>query len=204
MKNPKIIFEELVNSEEYKSGIKWGKPRSGHEEGTIENHIFELESNLKLIEHNFNHIPFLCDYFKIMIHVHDTFKGVAEDVAIAHPKSHASLAAAFLGKLGAPNWLILCCQYHDEPHAIYRHGKLKNKRFVNLMSQLHDSGCLGFFMMFNAIDNITKAKGYRGFENFYKLVQNTYYDMYLNIPVNYKETIDELLNIRKEEFENVK
>src|SRR6185312_3403987 len=95
MTDYKTIFERITSDPRYQRNLDWGEPRPGHPEGTVRAHIAELEGNLENLR------PKLSDddYWKLrlLIHTHDTFKGESrEGIAIAAPKSHASLARAFL------------------------------------------------------------------------------------------------------------
>jgi hypothetical protein len=103
--------------------------------------------------------------FKVLIHVHDTFKPDAEEVAIPHPKSHASQAAAFLKEMavGCVDELFLAelvqiVQYHDEPFALWnqtrRKGKYNQVRFDALVKNTR----MDLFLPFLAIDGCTAGK----------------------------------------------
>src|SRR4029077_998857 len=89
------IFERIISDSRYQKNLDWGKARPGHPEGTVRAHIAELETNLEKLR------PKLTDEefwkLRLLVHTHDSFKATAEPgVAITDPKSHASLARAFL------------------------------------------------------------------------------------------------------------
>lgn len=152
------VFEAITNDDRYKMGIKWGEPRKGHPEGTIADHIAELEDNLTEMH------PKLTDeeYWKlcILIHVHDTLKCHAQPrVPITHRYSHASLAADFLSEFIKDDDLIAMVQFHDESFALYRQfeekGKFNEDRFLKLIATIKD---WKLFLAFNIIDNCTAGK----------------------------------------------
>jgi hypothetical protein len=65
---------------------------------------------------------------KLLIHAHDSFKGESQvGVSITDPKSHASLARAFLATYCDDADLLAMVQYHDEPFALYRQFETKGK-----------------------------------------------------------------------------
>jgi len=72
-----------------------GGARLGHPEDTIRAHIAEIEPNLEILRAKLT----AEDYWKLklLIHTQDSSKGEAQPGApITDPKSHASLARAFL------------------------------------------------------------------------------------------------------------
>lgn len=151
-------FEAIVADPRYLANLDWGKPRSGHPEGTVRAHIAEIEPNLDLLR------PKLMDEdywkLKLLIHTHDSFKAESEPgVAITDPKSHASLARAFLETYCDDADLLAMVQYHDEPFAIYRQfefkGKYNQDRFTLLLKAIRD---WNLFLAFNIIDGCTAGK----------------------------------------------
>src|SRR6516225_8855630 len=112
------ILDAIIADPRYQRNLDWGKPRRGHPEGTVRAHIAELERNLDRLA------PRLSEEehgkLRLLIHTHDTFKGEAESgVAITDPRSHASLARAFLAGHCDDADLLAMVQYHDEPYALW-------------------------------------------------------------------------------------
>lgn len=146
----------IVQDKRYLENIEWGEPRSGHPEGSIKKHIEELEKILS--EKKFGNRTTL--ELKVLIHVHDTFKKDAKKgVEITHPEGHASLAANFLREKYHDERLIKIVQYHDEPFAIWKKYKYRNKldveRIKNLMEKIPDHN---LFFKFLEIDGNTEGK----------------------------------------------
>jgi hypothetical protein len=81
-------------------------------------------------------------------------------VAITDPKSHASLARAFLAEFCDDADLLAMVQYHDEPFALWRqahtkNGKYSQERFTAPLSNIKD---WNLFLAFIIIDGCTEGK----------------------------------------------
>jgi hypothetical protein len=80
-------------------------------------------------------------------------------VAIADPRSHASLARAFLALFCEDPDLLAMVQHHDEPSALWRQaqskGKCNQERLEALVRNIRD---WNLFLAFNIIDGCTKGK----------------------------------------------
>lgn len=163
------VLIDLILSNDYQTNIKQGEPRPGHPEGAIQNHIKELENNLAQVDHLMSDEEVV--KLLLLAHAHDTFKPVAQRrVAITHPQSHASLAAATLRQLGAPNEIVQICQYHDYPYACYlkwikgfNHERAK-ERFISFLKDTNRCPNSELFLAFNIIDSCTAGKSSRPLE----------------------------------------
>ena len=137
-------YEEILNSirsdPAYQANLDWGKPRSGHPEGSIRKHIEELEDNLERLKCQLSDEE--TAKLRALIHTHDTFKpGAKSGVAIADPHSHASLARQFLSKYVSDPDLLNMVQFHDEPFALWkkhRYGGDYSERFQRLLGVIAD------------------------------------------------------------------
>jgi hypothetical protein len=152
------ILDLITADELYRIGSSWGKPRKGHPEATIAEHIKELEDNLQEMAWRFSKEDAM--KLRILIHVHDTLKiHAAPRVPIEHPHSHASLAADFLARFTDDEDLLNMVRYHDESFALYRQfeekGKFDESRLDRLVTRIKD---WRLFLSFNIIDNCTKGK----------------------------------------------
>lgn len=149
----------------YAENLPYGKVRKGHPEGSVENHIAEVEQNVSeicaLSRSLGTEIPQeLIIELLIVTHVHDTFKGQSKKQArIEDPESHASLARAFLSEFSADDRLLSCVQYHDVPYSMYRNfkkfGDVNHERLSSLIGNVKD---LHLFTLFQIADNTTKGK----------------------------------------------
>ena len=158
MTDHRVALEAAIADPRYQAHLDWGESRPGHPEGTIRAHIAELERNLDALKPKLSE----CDYWKLklLIHTHDTFKPDAEPgVAITHPRSHASLARAFLTEFCDDADLLAMVQYHDEPFALWRQqksrGRFDQRRFAALLEAIQD---WNLFLAFNIIDGCTAGK----------------------------------------------
>ena len=97
---------------------------------------------------------------RVLIHVHDTFKGEARDGArITDPRSHASLARRFLAGFTSDADLLAIVQFHDEPYALWRQVQHRyhydQGRFDALLVTIHD---WDLFLVFLIVDGSTGGK----------------------------------------------
>lgn len=151
-------FEAVTADPRYIANLNWGEARPGHPEGTVRAHIAEIEPNLEVLRPKLSNE----DYWKLklLIHTHDSFKGESQPgVSITDPKSHASLARAFLVNHCNDADLLAMVQYHDEPFALFRQfeskGKCNQDRFNALLKAILD---WNLFLAFNIIDGCTAGK----------------------------------------------
>jgi len=155
----RAAYEAIIRDQRYLANLDWGKPRAGHPEGTVRAHVAQLEHNLDALRPRLSEE----EYWKLrlLVHVHDTFKLDADrNAPIKSPRSHASLAAAFLREfLPEDEDLATIVQYHDEPYAIFlrfkKQGVMDLKRLEALISRVED---LDLFGAFQLIDNATPGK----------------------------------------------
>ena len=153
------LLAAIQRDPRYQENLGWGEPRPGHPEGTVQAHIAELERNLAALQ------PMLgaeeIGRIRLLIHTHDTFKAqAARGVPIAHPRSHASLAKAFLTEFIGDQDLLTMVQLHDEPYALWRSvhldgRKLNPSRLSALLTAIDDWDT---FLAFQIVDNVAPGK----------------------------------------------
>jgi hypothetical protein len=165
-------FTAIFNDERYQSNLDWGQPRDGHPEGSIRAHVKELDKNLRRLQ------PQLSDAetakLRLLIHTHDTFKPDARaGVPINHPRSHASLARAFLAEFITDEDLLTIVQFHDEPFALWNQvrsrGQCNRERFERLLGAIRD---WRLFTAFLIIDGCTAGKTREPLQWFLAEIQN--------------------------------
>jgi hypothetical protein len=152
------IFAAVTRDERYLANLDWGQPRRGHPEGTVRAHIEELEQNLTRLRSRLSDDKFW--KLRLLIHTHDSFKAEAlAGVAISHPRSHASLARAFLGEFCQDEDLLAMGQLHDEPYALWKQQQHRASvdagRFEKLLAAIRD---WNLFTAFLLIDGCTAGK----------------------------------------------
>lgn len=164
------IWRALILDSRYQRNLDWGEPRPGHPEGTVRKHIADLERNLEVLRPKLSD----ADYWrlKILIHCHDIFKGEAEEgVPIKSPRSHASLAKAFLSEYCDDADLLAIVQYHDEPFALWRQFKARHHfnqdRLEALFEKIKD---WPLFLTFVLVDNATQGKSREPVRWFFELI----------------------------------
>lgn len=153
------VFHAVTSDPRYLQNLDWGEPRHGHPEGTVRAHIAELERNLKRLRRRLSAVD--CDKLRLLIHVHDTFKAEAKSgVPILDPRSHASLARAFLAEFCDDTDLLAMVQFHDEPFALWQQvrnkGAYNPDRLAALIAAIQD---WNLFLAFLIIDGCTAGKG---------------------------------------------
>lgn len=157
----------VMSDPRYLSNLDWGEPRRGHPEGTVRAHIVELERNLKRLRRRLTAEE--CDKLRLLIHVHDTFKPEAKSgVPIVDPRSHGSLARAFLAEFCDDADLLAMVQFHDEPFALWQQvvskGAYNPDRLNALLDGIED---WNLFLAFLIIDGCTAGKDRAGLRWFF-------------------------------------
>ena len=157
MTNYEDILSGIRTDPAYETNLDWGKPRSGHPEGSIRKHIAELEDNLEQLKSQLSSEKIV--KLRVLIHTHDTFKPDATSgVAIVDPRSHASLARQFLSKYVSDSDLLNIVQFHDEPFALWkkhRYGGDYTDRLGRLLDLIED---WDLFLVFLIVDGCTDGK----------------------------------------------
>ncbi len=163
-------FEAIVRDPRYLANLDWGDPRPGHPEGTVRAHIDELERNLATLSPKLRDgdVPKL----RLLIHVHDTFKGAASTgVGIFDPRSHASLARTFLAEFCPDGDLLEMTQRHDEPYALWRRfdsrGAVDADRLAALVRSIRDWRLFAAFLI---LDGCTEGKSHAPLEWFLPMI----------------------------------
>lgn len=172
------IFCEITNDPRYLRNLDWGEVRPGHPEGTIRAHIAAVERNLEAVRHKLSEANYW--RLKVLIHVHDTFKGEATPgVAITAPNSHASLARTFLADFCTDADMLAMIQYHDEPYALWRQvatkGTFNQRRLTDLLAAIRD---WNLFLAFTIVDGCTAGKGREPLHWFFEQVAGKVYSQF--------------------------
>jgi hypothetical protein len=167
LSNYSTALTKILTDPDYLTNVQWGKPRSGHAEGTIQAHIDELVGNLQALKSKLK--PGEEEKLLLLIHTHDTFKAKCNPgVPIEHPDSHASLGRAFLARFCDDADLLAMVQYHDESFALYRQSKSKGSfnqaRAQKLVTTIKD---WDLFALFHIIDGGTQSKSREPLEWFF-------------------------------------
>lgn len=152
-------FARMVADPRYAAGLAWGEPRPGHPEGSVRAHIADLEANLVRLAPRLDGEDTLWK-LRLLVHAHDTFKSVAvSGIPIRDPRSHASLARAFLAGFVRDRDVLEVAQYHDIGYSLWlraRHDAAgaagRFDRFVREMR------AWDLFLAFAILDGCTAGK----------------------------------------------
>jgi len=154
------VLQRIRQDERYLSGLDWGTAaiRVGHPEGSIRNHIQQLEHNLAMVEDLLP--PHHLDSLRLLIHTHDTFKSEAgEGVPLASSRSHASIAAKFLEEYECESDIVGIARFHDTPMACWSEfayrGIDPTNTFIDVYRSVTDSDLFATFLL---IDGLTEGK----------------------------------------------
>lgn len=141
----------------YQENLSWGSPRRGHPEGSLANHIADLEINLATITPLLR--PAEEARLRLLIHVHDICKpeawvGVDSD----HPHNHAYLARRLLAAVCQDPALLAITQYHDDGYTMFQYFRQPASYRPRLRQLLLEVVEVELFMLFFLIDSCTPGK----------------------------------------------
>jgi hypothetical protein len=164
------ILREIQADERYQANLDWGQPRAGHAEGSIRNHIADLERNLHRLRHRLSDVE--AARLRLIVHTHDTFKPQAiRGVPIRDSRSHASLARSFLAEFCDDPDLLAIVQWHDEPYALWQRWRqrfeIDEQRLQQLLDTIED---WDLFLAFQIIDGCTDSKSREPLQWFFAVI----------------------------------
>lgn len=157
------LLQKVMNDPRYIEGLTYGVPRKGHEEGSVANHIAELERTVERLR------PMLSneEYWELLllVHIHDAFKlegkrRTGHQVSLLDPDSHASIAAEFTREICGDERLAQIVQFHDEGFALYQKmaktGQIDRERLQrNVLAHI---GPMDLYLIFTVVDGFTESK----------------------------------------------
>lgn len=149
----------IIADPEFQAGLFWGKPRYGHPEGQVINHIPEVLENVnkltisKEMRRKLRLITFVHDSFKHIEH-----KGNPRDWS----KHHGVYARKFLAKYVDEPLLLTITEMHDEAYyawrleALYNRPEKSTERLQHLIEKVGKE--LQLFYLFFKCDTQTGDK----------------------------------------------
>lgn len=157
MLNYRQALEQLRALPLYQENRLWGTPRRGHPEGSLANHIDDLEANLQAIRELL--VGEEEDKLRLLIHVHDICKpeswtGVDSD----HPQNHALMARRLLERLCSDPVLLAITQRHDDGYLLYLYYRGSRDLRARLTGVLQAVCDIDLFLLFFLIDSCTAGK----------------------------------------------
>lgn len=149
----------IIADPAFQAGLFWGKPRYGHPEGQIINHIPEVLANVDKLDISADTRRRL----RLITYVHDTFKHI-EDKSKPRDwsKHHSVYARKFLEKYIKEEIVLTVTEMHDEAYYAWRLLALAKKpeksqqRLDNLLNRVGDN--IQLFYLFFKCDTQTGDK----------------------------------------------
>jgi hypothetical protein len=146
----------LLADPELQEGLAWGKPRSGHPEGSVGAHAAELletidrwgESGERRAELRF--LALVHDSLKYR--VHDWLPKIGEN-------HHAMRARRFAERYTTDERLLATIEHHDRPYALWRKlrrtGRVDERRLDTMLESIPDRD---LFVRFVELDGSSEGK----------------------------------------------
>lgn len=153
-------------------GLEWGQPRSGHPEGQVKYHIWDVMGNIDRFFGRDRNRSML----RLVALIHDTFKYQAASLKNKnHKPSHGYLARKFAEQYIHDQSILEVIELHDEAYLASRllaqggdaEGATRWAR--ELIGRLGDN--LDLFMQFYLCDNRTGTKSATHYEWFSRLTE---------------------------------
>ena len=154
---PESELERRITAEpELVAGLAWGRPWSGHPEGTVAAHVADLLERIDESGETGERRAAL----RLLVLVHDSFKyRVAEGYPRVGENHHAMRARRFAERYTDDDALLATIELHDRPYALWRRyrrtGRLKESAFDRMMEEIADPD---LFLAFVALDGSTRGK----------------------------------------------
>ena len=146
----------LASDPDLLEGLAWGRPRSGHPEGSVGNHVAELLERIERWGIGGSRRADL----RVLALVHDAFKG---SVHRGLPKSgenhHAMRARRFAERYISDERLLGVIELHDRPYGLWRRlqrtGRRDDHAFDTMLAGIADPE---LFLLFVELDSSTPGK----------------------------------------------
>jgi hypothetical protein len=137
-------------------GLVWGRPRSGHPEGSVGAHVAAL---LHTIDEWSEGQPRRGE-LRLIALAHDSMKyRVKGWLPKTGENHHAMRARRFAERYTGDERLLATIELHDRPYALWRRmrrrGRLDERPFARMLSRLPDPG---LFLRFVELDGSTAGK----------------------------------------------
>lgn len=150
---------KIIADPEFQAGLFWGKPRYGHPEGQVINHIPEVLANVDKLTISAE----IRRQLRLITYVHDTFKHI-EDKSKPRDwtKHHSVYARKFLEKYVDETALLTITETHDEAYhswrlfALVKSPERSQLRLENLLKKVGDN--IQLYYLFFKCDTQTGDK----------------------------------------------
>ena len=154
------LERQLIEDEEFRKGLFWGKPRFGHPEGMVVFHIKDVLENIQQLPVDEE----MREQLRMIAYAHDTFKYLEEKIGKGLDRSnhHSILARKFMENYIIDENVLDVIEYHDEAYYCWRLQHLYNRkeegiaRMNEMLESLKDN--LQLFYLFFKCDTKTGDK----------------------------------------------
>jgi hypothetical protein len=150
------LERRLIADPELRGGLAWGKPRSGHPEGSIGAHVADLLETVDRWGEKGRRRAEL----RFLALVHDSMKyRVREWLPKLGENHHAMRARRFAERYTSDERLLGTIEQHDRPYALWRKlrrtGRLDERGMERMLERIPDRG---LFVRFVELDGSTEGK----------------------------------------------
>jgi hypothetical protein len=150
------LERKLADDPVIQHGLGWGEPRSGHPEGSVEDHVADL---LRTLDGWVEPEPRRTE-LRFLAIVHDALKyRVRGWLPKAGENHHATRARRLAERYTDDERLLAALELHDRPYAIWRRtrrGSARERRALDdLVKRVPD---MPLFMRFVELDGSTEGK----------------------------------------------
>jgi hypothetical protein len=150
------LERKLMADPELRAGLAWGKPRSGHPEGSVGAHVADL---LETVE-RWGETGRRRAELRFLALVHDAMKyRVREWLPKVGENHHAMRARRFAERYTTDERLLATIEQHDRPYALWRKlkrtGRVDERGMVRMLERIPDRD---LFVRFVELDGSTEGK----------------------------------------------
>jgi hypothetical protein len=143
------LERSLVGEPELRRGWAWGRPRYGHPEGAVGNHVAAMLAAIAPDD------PLRAD-LRLLTLRHDTFKyRVRAGEPWSPDNDHAELARAFAERHGCPLRIVRTLELHDAPYWVWHRRNGDLALLAEILARTPDRELLERFI---ALDASTRGK----------------------------------------------
>jgi hypothetical protein len=146
----------LIADPDLREGLAWGRPRSGHPEGSVGAHVADL---LRTID-RWGETGQRRAELRFVALVHDSMKYRVRDRLPKTGENHHAMRARRLAeRYTTDERLLATIEHHDRPYALWRWarwtGRMNEKRLHRMLEQIPD---IDLFVRFVELDGSTEGK----------------------------------------------
>ena len=147
---------EVCADPELLEGLAWGRPRRGHPEGAVGNHVADL---CRAIDRR-GEPPQRRAELRLIALMHDSFKGQVQHARSRTGENHHAMRARrFAERYTTDERLLATIELHDAPYAIWKRLRRKggegDHALTRLLARIPDRD---LFMRFVELDASTEGK----------------------------------------------